>query len=52
MLSDVPRIRYILPKFNGNYTQFMKTLKSSCDFDSSNIAKYRLKIREFGNKYG
>lgn len=53
MVSDIPRIRYIFPKFKeGNYNKFMKTLESSCNFDASDIAKYRLKVVEFGIKYG
>lgn len=52
MPSDVPSLRYILPKFKGNYNAFMKTLESSCTFDSSDAARYRLKVIEFGQKYG
>lgn len=52
MPSDVPRLRYIFPKFKGNYTRFMKTLQSSCAFDASDIAKFRLKVVEFGTDYG
>jgi len=52
MSSDVPRLRYLLPKFSGNYTAFMKTLKSSCSFHASDIAKYRLKVLEFGAVHG
>lgn len=52
MPSDVPRLRYLLPKFKGNYNAFMKTLESSCAFASSDVAKFRLKVVEFGKKYG
>lgn len=52
MSSDVARLRYLLPKFRGNYTAFMKTLESSCAFDASDIAKYRLKVLEFGAAHG
>lgn len=52
MSSDVPRLRYLLPKFKGNYTAFMKTLESSCAFDASDIATYRLKVLEFGSVHG
>lgn len=52
MSSDVPRLRYLLPTFKGNYTAFMKTLESSCTFDASDIAKYRLKLLEFGAIHG
>lgn len=52
MGSDVPHLRYILPRFKGNYTKFMKTLESGCAFDASDIAKYRLKVLEFGHTYG
>lgn len=52
MPSDVPRLRYILPQFKGNYNAFMKTLESSCAFDSSDVAQFRLKIVEFGKEYG
>lgn len=48
MSSNILRLRYILPKFKGNYTTFMKTLENSCKFDASDIAKYRLKVLEFG----
>lgn len=52
MSSDVPRLRYLLPQFKGNYTALMKTLESSCRFDASDIAKYRLKVLEFGGMHG
>jgi transposase InsO family protein len=52
MSSDVPRLLYLLPKFKGNYTAFMKTLESSCKFDASDVARYRLKVIEFGQVHG
>ena len=52
MVSDVPRIRYLFPRFKGNYNRLMKTLASGCAFDVSDIAQYRLKVVEFGKKYG
>ncbi len=52
MGSDVPHLRYLLPRFKGNYTALMKTLESSCKFDVSDIAKYRLKVIEFGEAHG
>jgi len=52
MGSDVPQLQYLLPKFNDNYTMFMKTLQNSCAFDTSDIAKFRLKVIEFGKKHG
>lgn len=52
MPSDVPQLRYLFPKFTGNYTAAMKTLESSCKFDASDIAKYRLKVLEFGRVHG
>jgi hypothetical protein len=51
MVSDVPGLRYLLPRFKGNYTVTMKTLQSSCQFDDSDIARYRLKVIEFGGQY-
>lgn len=52
MGSDVPHIRYIFPRFKGNYTVFMRTLHSSCTFDASDIAQFRLKVIVFGNTHG
>lgn len=52
MSSDVPHLRYLLPQFKGNYTALTKTLESSCSFDASDVAKYRLKVLEFGAVHG
>jgi len=52
MPSDVPRLRYILPRFNRGYTLGMKTLSSSLKFDSSDPAKFRLHVLKHGKKHG
>lgn len=53
MPSDVPRVRYRLPKFSkDSYAILMKTLKNSLTFDTSDIAKFRLHILEFYYRYG
>lgn len=52
MPADFHHLRYVLPRFRGNYTVFMKTLQSGCAFDDSDIAKFRLKVLEVGKKYG
>lgn len=52
MVSDVPRLRYILPKFSQGYTAGMKTLVSSLKFADSDPAQFRLHVLEHGRKYG
>ena len=52
MSSDVGRKRYVSPWCGGQYTRVMKTLENSYAFDASDIAKYRLKVVEFGEKHG
>lgn len=52
MPSDVPSIRYILPKFSHGYNALMKTLTSSLKFASSDVAQFRLHVIEYGKKHG
>lgn len=52
MCSDVPRLRYLLPKFSRGYTATMKMLSSSLRFASSDPAQFRLHVLEHGKKYG
>jgi hypothetical protein len=52
MVSDVPRLRYVLPKFARGYTASMKTLASSLKFAESDPAQFRLHVLEHGRKYG
>lgn len=51
-MSDVPRLRYVLPKFRPGYNRAMKTLISSLKYESSDPAQFRLHVLEHGNKYG
>lgn len=52
MPSDIPSIRYILPKFNRGYNALMKTLTSSLKFAASDVAQFRLHVIEYGQKHG
>src|SRR3972149_5353993 len=52
MPSDVPRLRYVLPRFHHGYTTMMKTLTSSLKYESSDPAKFRLHVLEQGKKHG
>lgn len=52
MSSDVPRLRYLLPKFSRGYTATMKTLSSSLRFADSDPAQFRLHVLEHGKRYG
>lgn len=53
MPSDVHRARYVLPKFSkDSYAIFMKTLKNSFLFDTSDIAKFRLHVLGFYYRHG
>lgn len=51
-MSDVPKLRYVLPKFRPGYNRAMKTLISSLKYESSDPAQFRLHVLEHGNKYG
>lgn len=52
MPSDVPRLRYVLPKFRHGYTAMMKTLVSSLQFADSDPAQFRLHVITHGSTYG
>lgn len=51
-MSDVPCLRYVLPKFQPGYNRAMKTLISSLKYEASDPAQFRLHVLEHGNKYG
>lgn len=51
-MSDVPKLRYVLPRFQPGYNRTMKTLMSSLKYESSDPAKFRFHVLEHGNKYG
>ena len=51
-MSDVPCLRYVLPKFKPGYNRAMKTLNSSLKYESSDPAQFRLHVIEHGSKYG
>lgn len=51
-MSDVPHLRYVLPKFRPGYNRAMKTLISSLKYESSDPAKFRFHVLEHGAKYG
>jgi transposase InsO family protein len=47
------RARYVIPKMTaGSYTRFMKTVESTFKFESSDVAKYRLKVLTFFKSHG
>lgn len=53
MKEDSPsRTRFRRPKFHHGYTAMMKTLNSSLKFESSNPAKFRLRVLEHASKHG
>lgn len=52
MPSDVPSLRYVMPKFPRGYNLVMKTLRNSLRFELSDHAKFRLHVLEHGKKYG
>lgn len=52
MASDIPRLRYILPKFRHGYTAMMKTLASSLKYAASDPTQFRLHVLEYGRQYG
>lgn len=51
-MSDVPKLRYILPKFPRGYNRAMKTLISSLKYKSSDPAQFRFHVLEHGKQYG
>ena len=51
-MSDVPRLRYVLPRFKPGYNRAMKTLTSSLKYESSDPAQFRFHVLEHGEKYG
>lgn len=51
-MSDVPKLRYVLPKFKPGYNRAMKTLISSLKYESSDPAQFRLHVLEHGDKHG
>lgn len=52
-MSDVPRLRYILPKFkNSDYGRIMKTLNNSFAFGVSDTAQYRLHVLDHYYRFG
>ena len=51
-MSDVPRLRYVLPKFKPGYNRAMKTLISSLKYESSDPAQFHFHVLEHGAKYG
>ena len=52
MPSDVPSLRYVMPKFPRGYNLAMKTLRSSLRFELSDHAQFRLHVLEHGKKHG
>jgi hypothetical protein len=52
MVSDVPGLRYLSPKFARGYTATMKTLTSSLKYAQSDPAQFRLHVLEHGKRYG
>lgn len=51
-MSDVPRLRYVLPKLKPGYNRAMKTLISSLKYESSDPAQFHFHVLEHGTKYG
>lgn len=51
-MSDVPKLRYVLPRFKPGYNRAMKTLISSLKYESSDPAKFHFHVLEHGAKYG
>ena len=52
MVSDVPRLRYVMPRFGRGYTASMKTLASSLKYAESDPAQFRLHVLAHGKKHG
>lgn len=52
MANETNRLRFVLPRFHDGYTRAMKTLDSSLKFESSDPAKFRLHVLEYGKKHG
>ncbi len=51
-MSDVPKLRYVLPRFEPGYNRAMKTLISSLKYESSDPAQFHFHVLEHGAKYG
>ncbi len=51
-MSDVPKLRYVLPRFHHGYTAMMKTLTSSLKYESSDPAKFKFHVIQHGQKFG
>lgn len=51
-MSDVPKLRYVLPRFKPGYNRAMKTLISSLKYESSDPAQFHFHVLEHGAKYG
>lgn len=52
-MSDVPRLRYLLPKFrNSDYGRIMKTLNNSFAFGANDTAQYRLHVLDHYYRFG
>jgi len=51
-MSDVPKLRYVLPRFQPGYNRAMKTLISSLKYESSDPAQFHFHVLEHGAKYG
>lgn len=51
-MSDVARLRYVFPKFHHGYNAMMKTLTSALKYESSDPAKFRLKVLAYGKNHG
>lgn len=52
MVSDVPRLRYIFPRFAGGYNAAMKTLTSSLKYADEDPYQFRLHVLKYGKRYG
>ena len=53
MPSDVPRLRYLLPKWSRrDYLQLMKTIQNSFPLESSDVAQFRLHVLDHYYKHG
>jgi transposase InsO family protein len=51
-MSDVPKLRYVFPKFKPGYNRAMKTLISSLKYESSDPAQFRFHVLQHGGTYG
>ncbi len=52
MSHESDRLRFVLPKFHRGYNRAMKTLSSSLKYESSDPAKFRLHVLEYGKVHG